>query len=493
MANEKVSIELVIENAGSAKTVGELKKAIKDLKSEALGVREGSKEFIQLTAAAAAAKNKIDDLNQAVNSLNPEGKFAAFAKLGGTIASGFQAAQGAAVLFGGESKELEKQLLKVQAATAFSQGIQGLTDIKKQFELLGNVIRANPILLISTVVIVLGTALFALKEKIGFVGDAFDWIGKKIGLVKDLVLSFTDTIGLTNTAADKEAEELEKRFARLIERGKIIDKNREDAKKYNEEQKKLAEEANKRRLEEFNNDTRLLGIKLDAQKKYNEEVERLRKDKEDKEKAINDSVDKRFADRFALNLERLKKAREKEDDQRKKDLESEISIQNAKLSIAQSSFEGISALGNIFIKDQQKLEKFNKAAALVQIGIDTAKAIASLTSASQANPANAVTGGLAGVAQFASGIAQILVNIAKAKQLLGASGSSSGSIGGGSAGGVSFSQPRSFQTTTRAIPETEINGENQRSHAIKVFVTETDITEKQDRIFKIKKSSILGG
>jgi len=42
------------------------------------------------------------------------------------------------------------------------------------------------------------------------------------------------------------------------------------------------------------------------------------------------------------------------------------------------------------------------------------------TAAAEANPANAVTGGLAAVAQFAAGLARIITNIAKAKQLLSA-------------------------------------------------------------------------
>ena len=64
---------------------------------------------------------------------------------------------------------------------------------------------------------------------------------------------------------------------------------------------------------------------------------------------------------------------------------------------------------------QKKLEKLNKATALVQIGIDTAKAISALVAQSSANPLNSVTGGVAGIAQYASGIVQILTNVAKAK------------------------------------------------------------------------------
>lgn len=61
-----------------------------------------------------------------------------------------------------------------------------------------------------------------------------------------------------------------------------------------------------------------------------------------------------------------------------------------------------------------------KAFALTSIAVDTAEAIAGLTSASEQNPGNAYTFGAAGIAQYASGIVRILANIASAKQYLSA-------------------------------------------------------------------------
>jgi hypothetical protein len=113
---------------------------------------------------------------------------------------------------------------------------------------------------------------------------------------------------------------------------------------------------------------------------------------------------------------------------------------DALLSIEQSLFAGTAALGEIFIKDSKKLEQFQKAQALVQIGIDTALAISALVKASQQNVANGVSGGLAGAVQFASGLAQILTNVAKAKQLLT---SPSASVGGGGGGMASSSSSSS--------------------------------------------------
>ena len=53
------------------------------------------------------------DLRDTISALNPEGKVAAFSNAAGKIAGGFQAAAGAAALFGVQSEELEKTLLRV--------------------------------------------------------------------------------------------------------------------------------------------------------------------------------------------------------------------------------------------------------------------------------------------------------------------------------------------------------------------------------------------
>ena len=89
--------------------------------------------------------------------------------------------------------------------------------------------------------------------------------------------------------------------------------------------------------------------------------------------------------------------------------------------------ESITQSLGVLMEGNEKAQKgvlaVQKALTLAQIGIDTAKAISSLTAMSAGNPANAVTGGVAGAIQYASGLAAILSNIAQAKQLLSGSGS----------------------------------------------------------------------
>jgi hypothetical protein len=62
--------------------------------------------------------------------------------------------------------------------------------------------------------------------------------------------------------------------------------------------------------------------------------------------------------------------------------------------------------------------QINRAFTLAQIAVDTARAISALVAASAGNPANAVTVGAAGAAQFAAGLIQITANVAQAVALL---------------------------------------------------------------------------
>ena len=180
----------------------------------------------------------------------------------------------------------------------------------------------------------------------------------------------------------------------------------------------------------------------------------------------------------------------------------EQAIRDAKIEIASSVAQGLGAIGEAFIKDQEKLEKFNKAQALIQIGIDTAKAISSLVAMSQANPLNSVTAGAAGLAQYAAGIVQIVTNIAKAKSILmNPTNTSAASAGGG--GGTSSSASASssvpsfvpgnlFGQGNAANNVTAPTGmESGQNITVTAVVSETEITATQNKVNKIMKNSVL--
>ena len=252
---------------------------------------------------------------------------------------------------------------------------------------------------------------------------------------------------------------------------------------------------------------------LQAQEDFEEQLRQLKMTDQQREL---DAVQTRYfeliakAEQYGLDTIELEKKRTKEladinekytkdaKDKALAEIEAARQVRDAKIQAVGDYANSLINLTTLVTKDQKKLEKINKASALVQIGIDTAKAISSLMAASQANAYNSVTGGLAGIAQFASGILQITTNVAKAKSLLS---NPSGNVSGGGS-----SSPSSSSTSvTPLTPAVQMFGQGNNLNTtgqpqsvatnqnivVQAVVSESDITNTQSKINKIKKGSEL--
>ena len=146
MAEKKISLDLEINKGGSDKTVKSIKTELREAKEEAIALArkfgELSPEATKAAAKLASLKDEMGDLNEKVNGLNPD-KFARLSTLTNGVVRGFQAASGAAVLFGNTSEDIEKTIAKLQATMAFADGIQGVMDARKSFVDLGNQIKGG--------------------------------------------------------------------------------------------------------------------------------------------------------------------------------------------------------------------------------------------------------------------------------------------------------------------------------------------------------------
>lgn len=132
-----------------------------------------------------------------------------------------------------------------------------------------------------------------------------------------------------------------------------------------------------------------------------------------------------------------------------------LDIENALMLAKQKNFDMSSSLAGNISKLFKEQSDASKAFAIAQVVNDTARAISSLVAMSNANPANAVTGGVAGFLQYSSGAIQIATNMKKVHSLL-KSGSGINiptTSSGGSSGGSTFT-PRqntgSSNTTGRS-------------------------------------------
>lgn len=312
--------------------------------------------------------------------------------------------------------------------------------------------------------------------------------------VKSHVRQFDVDYQLAKVRVESKSEELEeiteqeKTAQETITLNQIKeDKKRNDAAKAAaaERAKQQEEERKKREEDEKAHADRMLQI-----------------DKELADKRAQLNKDARAKTREEINAEReedviemgnfwatvAKNTAEATDERNQDDLEKEQQVADAKMLIQESIVKGGLALTELLVKDQQKAEKIQKAFALAQIAIDTAKAISSLTANAEGNPLNAPTGGLAGIAQFAAGIARILTNMASAAALLKKPSPNvsnlSSSAGGGVAGaGVPINAVQNGSTLIgNGQPDREVN---------KVVVVESDITSTQQGISQIQSQATV--
>lgn len=145
---EQLNYQINVQGNAS-ESVGSLKKQLREAQAEvgALSDKFGatSKEAIEAAKRAAELKDRIGDAKALTDAFNPDAKFKALSSSLSGVAGGFAAVQGAIGLFGAESKELEKQLLKVQSALALSQGLQSIGESIDSFKQLGAVIQSTTI------------------------------------------------------------------------------------------------------------------------------------------------------------------------------------------------------------------------------------------------------------------------------------------------------------------------------------------------------------
>ena len=186
MAQTTVAINLEAKTKGT-ESVKSLKTQIREATQDAAAMAQKFGEFspqaIAATKRVAELKDQMQDLQQRVQALNPD-KFEAIGKVVGGVASGFTAAQGAMALFGAESEDVQKSLLKVQGAMALAQGMQGLLDAGKQFRALGQAAVGAFNSMTTASKVFLATGIGLLITAIGYVAANFDDLAKSLGFAQ---------------------------------------------------------------------------------------------------------------------------------------------------------------------------------------------------------------------------------------------------------------------------------------------------------------------
>lgn len=111
------------ENFGTANESARSK--LRKLKDEIAGLEVGSAEYEKLTAEAAKLRNEIEEVNKGVIlQASHTTKLDAGLQVVEGLTAAFAVLQGTQALFGNSNEELQKSLLKVEAAMALLQGVQ---------------------------------------------------------------------------------------------------------------------------------------------------------------------------------------------------------------------------------------------------------------------------------------------------------------------------------------------------------------------------------
>lgn len=112
----------------------QLKEANAELQRARQKFGEFSQEAITSSQKVGAIRDAIEGANESAQLFDPGKKFQALTTFATQSAAGIQAVQGAFALFGSESENVQKALLKVQGAMALTQGLSELKDLGKSWE-----------------------------------------------------------------------------------------------------------------------------------------------------------------------------------------------------------------------------------------------------------------------------------------------------------------------------------------------------------------------
>lgn len=226
-ANEEVKKQAE-ENKKTSKALNDGRSAlknynasIKELKGQLLQLEEGSKEYKATMQKLADEMKRFSDINELARmSADDVGeRLSVLTQFGGQIASGFAVAQGTMGLFGAESENLQKALLKVQSALAIVQGLQGLEGITKTLPVVKNMvvsltsaISKQFLALMKNPWVALATVLAGV---VTYLMSGTEWFKKLTGQIEEAT-SASNKFGLSQEQIEKAQEDANETASDLL-------------------------------------------------------------------------------------------------------------------------------------------------------------------------------------------------------------------------------------------------------------------------------------
>jgi hypothetical protein len=482
----------------------ELQKTLIDM---SLAGQEGTKAFKQMEAEAGKLKDQIGDTSQRIKTLASDTvRIDTVVSAVQGITAGFQIAQGAAALFGSENEDLQKSLLKVQGAMALATGVQQVANLLNKDSILITQGQAAAQALYATAV---GASTGAMKAfRIALlatgIGAAIAAVGLLIAKWDELTAAVRRFLNLPDPAIAAKAREdaLMREEAALSNYRDAYEAHTEaqiQANKKREEDDRKTAEARRLMMEEqarsraIMAETEVLQAKTTA-----DALVQITADQNAKQDALNaQAMQTEMERRIKFNEDMKANEQTLADFKQQVTMDSLQAVQNILQSFGNQS-KGI-ALAALALE---------KGSAIAQVIINLQKEMAGNTANAALNPANAVTGGAAGVAQAKTlntlskiraglRIAAITAAGIQAGKAI-TSGGDGGSVptGGGAAGGGGAPGAAAAPSIFANPNVTDLSGfgqgQGQGSSPMRAYVVERDITQSTRRVRRLEEFATLG-
>ena len=140
MAQTEIKKVISIDTKSSNKSINSLKKDIDALTNSLNDLEIGTKEYNDTLSLLGKRQSEFNKINEQIarSSRTTAQRFESVAKISTGLASGYGAATAAITLFGKESEDLNKVMVKLQSSIALVQGIGGIKDLLEELPTLGN-------------------------------------------------------------------------------------------------------------------------------------------------------------------------------------------------------------------------------------------------------------------------------------------------------------------------------------------------------------------
>ena len=431
------------------------------------------------------------------------------------VTAGFELAAGATALFGVESEELEKTLLKVQGAMVFSQGLRDLQEFAPAVLNAATAIRTQLVTAFTTLRgAIAATGIGALIVAIGVAIERVSAYNSEIERTID------DELELARVRREESLESLDRAeaaFQRAMEiRLLMTERDGASQQKLRDLEIRLLQERRTalrefafqegttfaeraRALEQYNaiNDS-ITRKQLERQieiNNANKEAAKLRRERQAEiqkeirlENERQNQVENATLKTTETQLESdkvvfdsasfLAKAQQQYTDNTVKRLEQEAKAREELYYLSQD-------LGNAVVSLLGEQTAAGKAVALAQIAADTARALSgALANSNSPTVDNIATGGLAGIAKYIGLATTIVTNAKRAIDIVKSDNISGAGSGAASVPSTSFGQ--NINAPAVRLPRTEEFTGDRR-----IYVTEYDISNTQEKVRVTEDVSIV--